>query len=72
VGQMGRAEQYRQDYHDRLAALRERLTLLCRRLDWTFIVHRTDRPASEPLLALHTRLADRQSLASGHIGGRVA
>ncbi len=69
---VGRAEQYRQEYHDRLAALRERLTLLCRRLDWTFLIHRTDRPASEPLLALHARLADRRSLGSGYQGGRAA
>jgi len=56
---VGRAEQYREDYRARLAALRERLSLTCRRLDWTFLVHRTDRPATEPLLALHARLADR-------------
>ncbi len=69
---VGRAEQYRADYQARLAALRERLTLICRRLDWTFLVHRTDRPASEPLLALHRRLADRHSLGGLHQGGRVA
>ena len=32
---------------------------LNRRAGWTFLVHRTDRPATEPLLALHARLADR-------------
>lgn len=56
---VGRAEQYRDDYTRRLAALRDRLTQICRRLDWTFLIHRTDRPATEPLLALHARLADR-------------
>ena len=68
---VGRAEQYRDDYQARLAALRERLTLICRRLDWTFLIHRTDRPATEPLLALHARLADRhaQSAYSAR-GGR--
>ena len=69
---VGRAEQYRADYHARLAALRERLSLLCRRLDWTFLIHRTDRPASEPLLALHARLADRQSAGVAQLGGRAA
>jgi uncharacterized protein (DUF58 family) len=69
---VGRAEQYRGEYLARLAALREQLSLLCRRLDWTFLVHRTDRPASEPLLALHARLADRQALAGGYPGGRAA
>jgi uncharacterized protein (DUF58 family) len=69
---VGRAEQYRQDYHARLAALRDRLSLLCRRLDWTFLIHRTDRPASEPLLALHARLADRHSAGGAQLGGRAA
>jgi uncharacterized protein (DUF58 family) len=68
---VSRAEQYRADYHQRLAALREHLRTLSRRLDWTFIVHRTDRPATEPLLALHARLADRQH-SLGANAGRAA
>ena len=28
----------------------------CNRLGWTFLVHHTDRPASEPLLSLVMRL----------------
>ena len=69
---VGRAEQYREDYQVRLMALRERLTLICRRLDWTFLVHRTDRPATEPLLALHTRLADRHAQSAFSAMGRAA
>ncbi len=70
---VSRAEQYRTEYQNRLAALRERLNTLCRRLDWTFIVHRTDHPATEPLLALHARLADRHSRAGGAaFAGRAA
>jgi uncharacterized protein (DUF58 family) len=65
---VSRAEQYREDYTDRLAALREHLRTLSRRLDWTFLVHRTDRPATEPLLALHARLADRQNSLGLHAG----
>lgn len=68
---VSRAEQYRDEYRDRLAALRDHLRTLCRRLDWTFIVHRTDRPATEPLLALYARLADRQH-SLGHSTGRAA
>ncbi len=68
---VSRAEQYRADYHARLAALRDRLSTLCRRLDWTFIIHRTDQPATQPLLALHARLADRHS-RSGELAGRAA
>ncbi|MEX0852015.1 MAG: DUF58 domain-containing protein [Bauldia sp.] len=68
---VSRAEQYRDDYRTRLQALRERLGTLCQRLDWTFLVHRTDRPATEPLLALHARLADRQD-GLGFPTGRAA
>jgi uncharacterized protein (DUF58 family) len=69
---VGRAEQYRDDYQARLAALRERLSLRCRRLDWTFLIHRSDRPATEPLLALHARLADRHSQSAYSAWGRAA
>ncbi|MCR4281993.1 MAG: DUF58 domain-containing protein, partial [Bauldia sp.] len=65
---VSRAEHYREDYQARLAALREYLRTLCRRIDWTFLVHRTDRPATEPLLALHARLADRQNSLGLHAG----
>jgi uncharacterized protein (DUF58 family) len=69
---VGRAEQYRAEYQARLAALRERLALICRRLDWTFLIHRTDRPATEPLLALHARLADRHAQSAFSAMGRAA
>ena len=65
---VSRAEQYRDDYQARLAALRDYLRTLCRRVDWTFLIHRTDRPATEPLLALHARLADRQQSLGQHLG----
>jgi len=69
---VSRAEHYREEYHARLAALRERLNTLCRRIDWTFILHRTDRPATEPLLALYARLADRQNSVGFTTAGRAA
>ena len=69
---VSRAEQYREDYHARMTALRDRLTTLCRRLDWTFIIHRTDRPATEPLLALYARVADRQNNLGFFLAGRAA
>ena len=69
---VSRAEQYRDDYHKRITALRDRLTTLCRRLDWTFIIHRTDRPATEPLLALYARVADRQNKLGFFLSGRAA
>ncbi len=55
----GRAEQLADEYRRHIAARRDHLTALCRRLGWTYLVHRTDRAASEPLLALHARLAER-------------
>jgi uncharacterized protein (DUF58 family) len=65
---LGRAEQYREDYQKRLADLRTRIGLYARRLDWTFLIHRTDQPATRPLLALHARLSDR----GDRFGGRAA
>ena len=71
---VGRAEQYRAAYQARLAELRDRLSTLARRLDWTFLIHRTDRPATEPLLALHARLTDRANRTGidTFAGGRIA
>ncbi|MCB1489780.1 MAG: DUF58 domain-containing protein [Bauldia sp.] len=69
---VGRAEQYQQDYRDRLAAMRDTLSTICRRRDWSFLIHRTDRPATEPLLAIHARLADRHSHAAAASWGRAA
>ncbi|QKV20467.1 DUF58 domain-containing protein [Oricola thermophila] len=52
----GRAEAwgaaYKTIYHARRDALRD----YCRRLDWSYTVNRTDRLASEALVALHGRL----------------
>jgi len=56
---IGRAEQIAEDYRNRLVARRETLAATCRRLGWTYLTHRTDRPATEPLLALHARLSTR-------------
>lgn len=52
-----RAEQLRARYSARVAAHREALRDVTYRLEWTFLLHHTDRPAEETLLALHTRLA---------------
>jgi uncharacterized protein (DUF58 family) len=68
---LGRAELYREEYLSMFARRREWLANLCRRLDWTFLVHRTDRPATEPLLALHARLADRHSRSPHALGGHA-
>ncbi len=53
----GRAEVLRERYQARMVSHRQALAQAVRRLEWSFLVHHTDRPAEESLLALHTRLA---------------
>ena len=52
----GRAETWRADYIARVARHRAEIRSETDRLGWSFTVHRTDRPASELLLALHARI----------------
>ncbi len=53
---VGQAESFSQDYILRLAAHRAAIAEAARTRGWTFALHRTDRPASEALLALRSRL----------------
>lgn len=53
---VGEAQSFRDDYMMRLAQHRDRLRAAARSRGWSFVVHRTDRPASEALLALRMRL----------------
>src|SRR5277367_2734513 len=52
----GRAETWRADYTERVARHRAEIRSETDRLGWTFTIHRTDRPASELLLSLHSRI----------------
>jgi len=52
----GRAETWRADYEVRVARHRDAIRAETDRLGWTFAIHRTDRPASEMLLMLHSRM----------------
>ena len=52
----GRAETWRADYEARIERHRAEIRAETDRLGWSFIVHRTDRPASELLLKLHAQL----------------
>jgi uncharacterized protein (DUF58 family) len=54
----GRAENWRADYSGRLLRHRSEIRAETGRLGWSFIVHRTDRPANELLLALHARIGE--------------
>jgi uncharacterized protein (DUF58 family) len=58
----GRAEAWREDYVSRVELHRAAIRAETDRLGWSFIIHRTDRPATELLLKLHERLgAGRES-----------
>ena len=52
----GRAETWRADYIERIKRHRADIRTETDRLGWSFIVHRTDRPASELLMKLHGQL----------------
>ena len=51
-----RVESLRDQYRERLLAHRAAIQETAHRLGWSFLVHHTDRPASEPLLSLLMRL----------------
>jgi uncharacterized protein (DUF58 family) len=52
----GRAENWRADYGAQIAQHRAAIRSETDRLGWSFSIHRTDRPPSELLLALHSRI----------------
>jgi uncharacterized protein (DUF58 family) len=52
-----RAETLRTAYQDRLTGLRSAVAQACRRQDWTFASHRTDRPAQGALLAAYAAIS---------------
>jgi uncharacterized protein (DUF58 family) len=56
----GRAENWRDDYVGLVEKHRAAIRAETRRVDWSFIIHRTDRPATELLLALHAQLGSGQ------------
>ena len=53
----GKAEEWKRAYVERLEAHRAAIGDAARKAGWTFLVHHTDRPASEPMLVLHSRLS---------------
>ncbi len=52
-----RAQSYQADYRERLDSRRAAVKELCKKLNWTFLVHHTDKPASDVVLALHSHMA---------------
>jgi uncharacterized protein (DUF58 family) len=53
---VGRAEAWKSEYETRVDRHRASIRAETERLGWSFTIHRTDRAATELLLALHVRL----------------
>jgi uncharacterized protein (DUF58 family) len=69
----GRAEAWKSEYEARLARHRAAIRSATDRIGWSFTIHRTDRAATELLLALHARLgAPPVGGAGGRSAGRLA
>ncbi|MGA2636509.1 DUF58 domain-containing protein [Methylocella sp.] len=63
---VGEAQSFRPDYVRRLTAHRDLIRAAARARGWTLMLHRTDRPASEALLALRMQLeANSPNAAAG-------
>jgi uncharacterized protein (DUF58 family) len=61
----GRAETWRNDYEARIALHRAQIGAEAGKRGWSLIIHRTDRPAADLLLALHARIgASAESFSS--------
>jgi uncharacterized protein (DUF58 family) len=54
---VGRAEAWAADYIERVARHRAAIRAEAARRAWSFAIHRTNRPASELLLAVHARMS---------------
>ncbi len=66
---VGRAEAFREDYMLRLAAHRDAVRAAAAKRGWTLLLHRTDWPASEALLALRMRLEAGTDLQGSRFAG---
>ena len=60
----GRAESWRNDYQGLIARHRDAIRADTDQRAWTFAIHRTDRPATELLLALHARMGVHTTLTT--------
>lgn len=67
---IGRAETVRAEYVARVATHRATIRREAERRTWSFLIHRTDRPASELLLALHARMSGGSFGVTAHPEGR--
>jgi len=60
----GRAETWRTDYQGLVERHRAQIRAETDRLGWSFTIHRTNRPASELLLVLHSRMGTHMQTTS--------
>jgi uncharacterized protein (DUF58 family) len=60
----GRAETWRSDYQGLIARHRDAIRAETDQRGWTFAIHRTDRPATELLLALYARMGAHAAAGS--------
>jgi uncharacterized protein (DUF58 family) len=75
----GRAEAWKAEYETRVANHRAAIRAETDKLGWSFTIHRTDRAATELLLALHARLGapppgavvSGRPRVAGHVGARA-
>lgn len=61
----GRAQDYADDYRRLFYARRETLSSYCKRIGWSYTINRTDRLASEALVAVHMNM----TASIGYQGG---
>jgi uncharacterized protein (DUF58 family) len=68
----GRAEAWKADYDARVARHRAEIRAETDKIGWSFAIHRTDRAATELLLALHARMAAPPpgAMVSGRVQAR--
>jgi uncharacterized protein (DUF58 family) len=69
---VGRAESWRGDFVRRVAEHREAIRTETDRRSWSFAVHRTDRPASELLLALRARMGETRDVIARRLPADLA
>lgn len=61
---VGQAEKFRDEYRRRLALHRDRIKAAAEARKWSLMLHRTDRPASEALLALRALIEAARETAT--------
>ena len=64
----GRAQDWKELYQQKMSQQQLELRAITQKSGWSYIVHHTDRPASEPLLALHMRLSSGELIQNKQTG----